>query len=139
MKDKAFLSLTALFFLIFLAGIAIVTLEKPTSLMLRAKNENPSTLKSFAVAFPQVGPLGSQIKVSVYVRDNNGAILSGRPVKLSTDNSAVTITPGDTQNTNNIGMAEFFITTKEAGKVQLIAVDINSNTTIVNIPSVEFR
>lgn len=139
MKDKAFLSLSVLFFFIFFAGIAILTLEKPTSLLLRAKDENPSPLKSFAVAFPQVGPTGSQIKVSVYMRDINGGILAGRPVKLSSDNPTITITPADTQNTNNIGMAEFFLTGSTAGKIQLTAVDVKSNTAIVNIPSVEFR
>jgi hypothetical protein len=139
MKDKAFLSLSVLFLLFFFAGIAVLTLEKPTSFLLRAKTENPSPLKSFAIAFPQVGAVGTKIKVSVYTRDVNGKVLSNRRVKLEAPNSNIAISPSNTVNTNDIGMAEFFITSTEAGTVQLSATDVNSNTVIVNIPSVEFR
>ena len=138
MKDKTFLSLSLLFFLVFSVGIAILTLETPISKILRAKDENPSPLKSFAVAFPQVGTVGNQIKVSVYLRDVNGTVLPNRQIKLSSSLSSTAITPSDTQNTNDIGMAQFFITATATGKAQLTATDVGSKTAIVNIPTVEF-
>lgn len=138
MNDKKFLVLSGLFFLIFFAGIAVITLEQPTSQILRAKNENPSPLKSFAIIFPQVGKVGDKIKVSVYIRDVNGTILTNRSVKLATNPVTVDITPSDTQTTNSLGMSQFFVSSKIPGKVEIIATDLNSNTSVANIPSIEF-
>ncbi len=126
--------------------MSTMVLDKPTSQILRAKNVNPSPLKSFVVIFPQVGvagvegtePLPTKIKVSVFIRDVNGSVLSGRSVRLSSAVTGINITPSDTQTTDNIGQAQFFITSAAAGKVQLSVVDVGSNTSIVNIPTVEF-
>lgn len=146
MKDKKFITLSALFFLIFIAGIGILIIEKPASNLLRAKNEAPSPLKSFAVVFPQVGVVtipgstnkGTQIKVSVYMRDVNGSVLADRTVKLSSSLPSVIISPSDTQVTNNIGQAQFTITSASSGKATLTATDVSSNTSVVNIPTAEF-
>ena|SRR3990170_9094965 len=139
MKDKKFLALSALFFLMFFAGTAIITLEQPTSQLLRARTENPSPLKSFAVAFPQVGVVNStKIKVSVYIRDVSGTQLGNRSVKLSATGTGVTFDPSDTLTTNSIGEAQFFMQSSKPGKIQLTATDVESNMSIVNIPTVEF-
>jgi hypothetical protein len=146
MKDKTFVILLVLFFLIFLTGIMAVTLDKPLSNLLKAANVAPSTDKSFGAVFPQVGTIGEEngpkkptkIKVSVYMRDASGGVLSGRKVKLSPSPSDVTIDPSDTQNTNNIGQAEFFITSKKPGIIKFIATDTSTNIAISNIPSAEF-
>lgn len=146
MKDKKFLALSSLFFLLFVVGMATVTLNKPLSGLLRAKNVAPSALKSFIIAFPQKGSTGvegspkppTKIKVSVYIRDVNGSVLPGRSVKLVASLPSVVIAPSDTQTTNNLGMAQFFITAKAPGKTTLTATEIASNTTIANAPTIEF-
>lgn len=145
MKDKKFAALSLLFFLLFFAGIVTVAMQKPTSQILRAKNVNPSPLKSFIIVFPQIGTAGNensdkkptQIKVSVYIRDESGSVLSGRSVQLTTS-PAVTTKPADTVSTDNIGMAQFFISSSQKGTVKLTATDVASNTTVANSPTVEF-
>lgn len=138
MTDKKFLTLSGLFFLIFFAGVAVITLEKPTSQILRAKNENPSPLKSFAVVFPQVAAVNNKVKVSVYMRDVNGTVLANRTVQLATNPTTVEITPSNNQTTDNIGMAQFFISSKDPGKIEILATDLASNTALANLPTVEF-
>lgn len=147
MKDKTFVTLAGLFFLIFFGGVIAVTLEKPTlNFLTRASTVNPSPFKSFAVVFPQVGVAANaqsgkeptKIKVSVYIRDVNGTVLPNRTVKLATLSASVNITPSDTQSTNTIGQAQFFITANTPGTVNLTVTDVASNTTVVNVPSVEF-
>jgi len=145
MKDKKFLALSSFFFLLFIVGMLVLTFDKPTSSILRAKNATPSPLKSFAIVFPQVGTAGEEgsakpptkIKVSVYIRDINGNALSSRSVKLSS-NPSTSITPADTQTTNDFGMTQFFITSKTSAKVQLTATDVASNTSVSNIPTIDF-
>lgn len=145
MKDKKFLALSSLFFLLFMVGMATITLNKPLSGLLRAKNVAPSALKSFIIAFPQKGSAGvegsqppTKIKVSVYVRDVNGSVLPGRSVKMAASLPSVVIAPSDTQTTNELGMAQFFITAKAPGKTTLTATDVVNNTTITNAPTIEF-
>lgn len=146
MKDKKFLLLSSFFFLVFIAAMSTMFLDKPTSQILRAKNTIPSPLKSFAIIFPQIGVAASEddinkatrIKVSVFLRDINGEVLPSRTVKLSTSLSGTQITPADTQNTDSIGQAQFFITSQAAGKAQLTITDVSSNTNIVNVPTIEF-
>jgi len=117
MKDKAFLNLSILFFIIFFAGIAIITLDKPTSQLLRAANVEPSPLKSFAVVFPQTGKVadiqnpdsGTKIKAVITIRDVQGNALPNRTVKLSSNLAGTLINPSDTQTTSDIGQATYFI------------------------------
>ncbi len=145
MKDKTFAALSLLFFLLFFAGIVTVALQKPTNQILRAKNVNPSPLKSFIIVFPQIGTTGNensdkkptQIKVSVYIRDESGSVLPGRSVQLTTS-PTVTTKPADTVSTDNLGMAQFLISASEKGTVKLTATDISSNTTVANSPTVDF-
>ncbi|MBI3380283.1 Ig-like domain-containing protein [Candidatus Gottesmanbacteria bacterium] len=145
MKDRKFLALTSFFFLLFFAGIATVALQKPTNQILRAKNVNPSPLKSFIIVFPQIGVAGdegsdkkpTQIKVSVFIRDEGGSVLPGRSVQLATTPTS-SIKPADTVSTDNLGMAQFFITSNTAGTVKLTATDLGSNTSVSNSPTVEF-
>lgn len=145
MKDKKFLALASFFFLLFFAGIATVALQSPISQVLRAKNVNPSPLKSFIIVFPQVGVAGdeastnkpTQIKVSVFMRDQGGSVLPGRSVQLTTSPSA-NIKPADTVSTDNLGMAQFFISSSQTGTVKLTATDLASNTSVSNAPTVEF-
>ncbi len=145
MKDKKFIALISLFFLLFIAGIATVTLQQPTSQVLRAKSSNPSALKSFIIVYPQIGIAGdetsdkkpTQVKVSVFIRDESGAVLSGRSVQLSTS-PAVNIKPADTVSTDNVGMAQFFLTSSATGTVKISATDLTSSTVISNSPTVEF-
>src|SRR3989338_8129832 len=83
MKDKTFLILAGLFFLLFFGGIVTFALQKPSSTILRAKNTAPSPLKSFVVVFPQVSRIGEKVKVTVTMRDISGQILPNRSVRLS--------------------------------------------------------
>ncbi len=106
---------------------------------------NTSPLKSFIIVFPQIGTVGNvgtdkkptQIKVSVFIRDEGGSVLSGRSVQLTTS-PAVVVKPADTVSTDNLGMAQFFISASEKGIVKLTATDISSNTTVANSPTVDF-
>lgn len=138
MKDKKFIALASVFFLLFFAAIVTTTLNKPLSNLLRAKNVNPSPLKSFAVVFPQTSTVGNKIKVSVYIRDVNGAVLPNRSVTMSSSLSSVSFAPSDTQLTNELGMAQFSMSSTTAGKIQLTAVDAETKTSVVNIPTAEF-
>lgn len=146
MKDKKFIALSSIFFLLFTVGIGVLSLNKPISKLLKAQNVTPSPLKSFVIVFPQKAKIGrentsdpsSKIKVSVYIRDINGSVLANRSVKVTTSLPDVTFTPSDTQNTNELGMAHFFITSPVAGETKITAVDVTSNTTIVNTPTIEF-
>ena len=139
MKDKTFTALSGIFFLLFIIGVGAVTLNEPISTMLRAKNVAPSPLKSFGVVFPQIASTGrSNVKVSVYIRGVDGSILANRSVKLSAEPAVVTIAPSDSAITNEIGQAEFTLTSDSTGKIKLKAQETTSNTDIINIPSVEF-
>lgn len=145
MKDKTFVTLAVLFFLLFLTGIAALTLNTPLSGILRARNVTPSPLKSFGVVFPQVGNAGienspkkpTNIRVSVYIRDVNGSVIPGRVVKLAASSSDVTIKPSDTQTTDKIGQAQFTVTSPVKGIVKFTATDTESNTVISNIPTAQ--
>lgn len=139
MKDKKFLTLTSMFFLLFAAAMTTILFNKPTSQILRAKNSVPSPLKSFVIIFPQLGVAGTtKLKVSVFMRDVSGNVLADRSVKLTSNPSNLNITPSDTMNTDNIGQAQFFITSETAGKVTLAVTDVASNTSISSVPTVEF-
>jgi hypothetical protein len=142
MKDKTFLALSALFFIVFIIGVSTVALNSsPFSNILKAKDVTPSPLKSFGVVFPQVAPAGvnsAKVKVSVYIRGVDGSILPNRNVKLQADMPEVVIEPSDTAVTNNIGQAEFMIKSNTAGTAKLLAKETGSNIEIVNIPTVEF-
>ncbi len=137
MKDKTFVTLAGLFFLLFIIGIAALTLNQPLSGILRARNVTPSPLKSFGVVFPQVGSAGTGIRVSVYVRDVNGSVIPNRLVKLAASSSDVIIKPSDTQTTDNIGQAQFTVTSPVKGIVKFTATDTESNTVISNIPTAQ--
>lgn len=148
MKDKKFVALASLFFLLFFVAMVITTLNQPISRFLRATNSTPSALKSFVIAFPQVAKISdgsnpetsAKIKVSVYIRDNNGTGIPNRSVKLLSADSSVTIMPGDTNTTNAKGFAEFYITSITPGKIELSAVDVESKIEVAsaNIPTIEF-
>lgn len=138
-KDKTFTALSGIFFLLFVIGIGAVTLNKPLSTMLRAKDVKPSPLKSFGVVFPQIATIGTtQVKVSVYVRGVDGAILPKKNIKLTSDPAVISVAPSDTQVTNDIGQAQFTVSSQTEGKIKLIAQETTSNTQIINIPTVEF-
>jgi len=137
-KDKKFWALSLGFFLLFLIAMGIVTLNQPISYLLRARNVTPSPSKSFVMVFPQVAPINTKVKVSVYIRDVNGVSLPNRRVKVSTDVSGVSFMPSDTQTTNEIGMAQFSMVSASNGRVKISAIDMESNTNIINTPSVEF-
>lgn len=146
MKDKKFLALSSLFFLLFIGAMSTILMSRPTSQILRAKNSVPSPLKSFVIVFPQVGVAGSdtsinkptKIKVSVFMRDVNGNLLPGRTIRLSSNPPNINIIPSDTLTTDNIGQAQFFITSETTGKIQLIASDTVTSTNIASVPTVEF-
>lgn len=139
MKDKKFITLASIFFMLFLVGITLLAVEYPMSQMLRATNVAPSPLKSFATVFPQIGQVGSEIKVSVYMREVNGRVLPNHQVHLTVSESHITIAPSDTQTTNDIGQADFFLTSSAPGVFKLTVTEASSNVEIVNIPTVEFR
>ena len=146
MKDKTFLTLTIVFFFVLIFVIAELTLDKPLSKTLRASSVAPSPLKSFAVVFPQVVQTGVEngeikpqtVKVSVIIRDKNGELLPDRSVKLTSSLDATTIKPSDTQITNNIGQAIFYVSSSAPGTVKFSAFDVASEMEIANIPSVDF-
>lgn len=135
MKDKKFLFLAGLFFLIFLIGIGIVTLRGPTSSFLKAKNTLPSSEKSFAIIFPQVG---RKIKVTVTMRDADGNAIAGREVKVSASLPEAAIAPTDTQTTDEKGQSYYTITSDTPGKATLEIIDVGANIILTNVPSVEF-
>src|SRR3989344_1808668 len=138
MKDKAFITLAVMFFLIFFMGVGIVAFNEPLSNMIRAKDEKPSADKSFGVVFPQVAKTGDKVKVSIYIRDVSGNVLANRSIKLAAVQGTVQVAPSDTLATNDIGQAEFSITTSNPGTVKLAASDLSSNTQVNNIPTIEF-
>lgn len=146
MKDKKFLALSLFFFLLFFLGISAVTLEKPISQILRASSVNPSATKSFVIVYPQIGSIGDQnspnpptrVKVTVYIRDVNGTVIPNRSVKLSTSLSSILISPANQLTTDSLGMAQFFLSSNAPGIAKLTAVDVTSNMSIQNIPTVEF-
>lgn len=139
MKDKKFLALSSIFFLLFIIGMLSLTLQKPASQLLKAMNVVPSPLKSFIIVYPQVVPAGDrQIKVSVYLRDVNSNVLPDREIQLIGSPGSINISPAQSQITNDLGMAQFYITSNVPGEVQITAADVASGTTIVNSPSVEF-
>ena len=146
MKDKTFIALSGIFFLLFFIGIGALTLNTPLSNILKAKNIAPSPHKSFAVAFPQIASIGDplknrdpvKIKVSVYIRGVDGSILSNRTVKLAAEPPIVSIEPSDTQTTNDIGQAQFYVSSHQEDQVKLMAKELTSNIDIINIPTVEF-
>lgn len=140
MKDKKFLALSSIFFLLFFVAMTVLTLNKPASTILRASTATVAPAKSFATAFPYTGVAGTtKVKFNVYLRDVNGAVFKNRSVKVTASSQDVTISPKDTLNTNDeAGMAQFFITSSSPGLIQLTVVDVQSNTSILNVPSVEF-
>lgn len=146
MKDKKLVVLATIFFLLFIVGVAVVALQKPTTQVLRAKNSNPSALKSFIIAFPQIATAGDEnsseknakVKVSVFIRDESGDVLPARSVLLSTS-PPVTIKPAESVVTDNLGNAQFFISSSVPGIVKLTATETSSNTIVSNNPTVEFR
>lgn len=135
MKDKKFLLLSGLFFLVFLIGITLVALRGSTSTFLKAKSSVPSSDKSFAIVFPQ---MGKNIKVIVTIRDADGNILSGRQTKVATSLAGVTIDPSDTQMTDEKGQATYTLTSTITGKATLSVMDVDANLTLANVPSIEF-
>lgn len=146
MRDRIFIGLSGLFFLLFFALVGTVTLERPLTNILRARTVAPSPLKSFVAAFPQTtgidhGETGEKpvpIKLSVYIRDVAGDSLPNREVKLVASLADVSVVPGETQTTNETGLAQFFLTSRRAGTVTLTVTDVQSNIAIVNVPTVEF-
>lgn len=145
MKDRKFVALSSFFFLLFIAGIITVAIQQPTSQVLRAKTGNVSALKSFMIVFPQIAVAGDEtagkkptsVKVSVFIRDENGTVMPGRTVRLVTE-PAASVKPGDTISTDDLGMSQFFITSATPGTVKLTATDVASNTAISSAPTVEF-
>lgn len=127
-----------MFFLLFFMGVGVIAFNEPLSNLIRAKDVSPSPLKSFGVVFPQVAKTGEKVKVSIYIRDVSGNVLSNRSIKLAAAAGSIQVSPSDTLATNNIGQAEFSITTADEGTVKLTASDMGSNTTVINIPTVEF-
>lgn len=139
MKDKKFLILSSAFFLLFIIGMLSLTLDKPTSQILRASNAVPSPLKSFVIVYPQTTQAREgKIKVTVYLRDASSNVLPNRNILLASSPNNIDITPSQTLNTDNLGMAQFMISSKNPGKVVILATDAASGTTISNTPSVEF-
>lgn len=136
MKDKPFLVLAGLFFILFVGMLTMYVL--PSGSTIRAKSAAVSPLKSFAIIFPQVTTIGSSVKVTVTVRDVNGSVLPNRAIQLSGDTGVLSITPSATQSTNENGQAEFFVSSSTAGQIHLKATELAGNVSIVNIPSVEF-
>ena len=140
MKDKKFLALSSIFFLLFFVGMTVVTINGPASTILRASTATVSPVRSFAMPYPNTGVAGStKIKFSVYLLDVNGVIFKNRSVKVVAPNSDITISPSDTQNTNDTaGMAQFFISSKSPGIFKMTVLDASTNTPIQNVPSIEF-
>lgn len=147
MKDKTFIILSGLFFLLFFGGVIAVALGGPiTGLFIRATDAIPSPVKSFAIIFPQVGVVSDEssgnpstkLKVTVYLRDENGTLIPNRAVKISSDSKAVSFTPGEVQNTNSIGQAQFFMTSSLPGQFELSITDVKANIPVANVPTVEF-
>lgn len=136
MKDKKFVALLSIFFILFLAGITLLAVEKPATQILRAKSSAPSPLKSFAIVFPQVTSVGKEVKVSVFVREVNGRVLPNRQVQLTASPPQVEVKPAEALTTNDLGQAEFIISSDTPGQIKLTAVELESNISISNIPSV---
>ena len=139
MKDKKFLILSSIFFLLFILGMVNLTLDKPTSQILRASNATPSPLKSFVTVNPQMTHVfDGKIQITVYLRDANTNVLPNRNIQLAFVPNTIDITPSEALNTDNLGMAKFEISSKYPGKVQITATDLASGISVANIPGVEF-
>lgn len=139
MKDKPFLVLSGLFFLLFLGGMMMFAMTQTgPSTILKATNAAVSPLKSFVIVFPQVASAGTKIKVTVTLRDVNGVAIPSRSVQLASSSIPLSITPVNIQVTDENGQAQFFITSNTAGTAQLTATELSGNVSIVNIPTAQF-
>ena len=119
--------------------------DKPLSQFLHAQTATVSASKSFFTAIPQVGSVDANsnsqsqdIKVDVYIRDENGGVMPDRTVKLSTDLPSVTITPSDLQKTDNLGKAAFILKSKTPGRANISVEETTSGKTLTQKLSVEF-
>lgn len=154
MKDKAFTTLSGLFFLLFFIGITAVALEQPLrSTFIRAKNAVPHPVKSAVFISPQIGKIGDEetplkpqkITVSVFLRDAASQAISGTKVELAVrlapeaPTGAVTVSPGGSTTDEN-GLAKFILTAKKSGKARITVIDLEKNSPIdiQSIPTVEF-
>ncbi len=122
----------------FIFGMGTLMLQNPISNLIQATTSTPSENKSFLTAIPQVGTIHQTIKVTVYIRNDDGDLLPQKSVKLSTDLPGVTVSPQDTQVTDENGKAEFTLTSSSPGTAQLTAIETSSGITVKNTVSVEF-
>lgn len=147
MSDNKFIILSSVFFLMFIFGMGTLFVEKPLSNFLNAATATVSVDKSLITAIPQVCSLSNtspnfcpdkKIRVDVYIRNEKGSLLAKKTVKLSTNLPNVSIHPTDTQNTNEGGKAEFFLTSTIPGIADLTVVETTSGKTINQHLSVVF-
>lgn len=136
MKDKKFIILSSIFFLLFIFSIGSLLIGNPLSNYIKAATVTVSASKSIITALPQACSVSNnapfpcaekKIKVDVYVRSEGGDLIPNRTVQLSTQNGIadkITISPSGNQITNTFGKAEFILSSDTIGKTDLIAKDI---------------
>lgn len=118
--------------------------ERPISQFLRAQNAVVSETKSFFTAIPQVGVTEStsadpkDIKVDVYIRDENGNSMPQKTVTLTTDLPSVSITPSSNQTTDELGKASFILKSTSPGTANISVEETTSGTILSQKLSVEF-
>ena len=154
MKEKKFIILTGFFFLVFVLGVGVLTLEQPLSRFLRASNVTPPSPKKsiILVTSPSRVAVNNPVNILVTVRGEDTKVLpAGRRVRLfaymngDPNPSTVTITPNkavsdqpNTGETEDVG-AKFTITSSATGIVTLRVTDItDKEINLGNNPTVEF-
>ena len=138
MNDKKFIILSSIFFLIFIFGMGFLIADRPVSQFLRAQNQTVSPTKSFFTAIPQVSNKSQEIKVDVFIRDEDGNVMPKQSVKISTDLSSVTYSPGETQATDDLGKASFILKSASPGTANIRVEETTSKTVLSQNLSVEF-
>ena len=118
-------------------------MEKPVSQFLRAQTAVVSPTKSFFTAIPQVGAVeGAQanpkdIKVDVYIRDEDGNSMPQKTVNLTTDLPSVVIEPS-VKETDDLGKATFILKSSQVGTANINVEETTSGTKLTQKLSVEF-
>lgn len=129
----------------FIFGMGFLIADRPVSQFLRAQNQTVSPSKSFFTAIPQASSTeGSEkaetkeIKVDVFIRDENGNVIPNKTVKISTDLPQITYSPADTQTTDDLGKASFILKSPSPGTANITVSETTSGTTLSQKLSIQF-
>jgi len=135
--DSKFIIVSLIFFVLFIFVLGSVVLESPIRSFVKAREAVTSPAKSFMVIWPLTLPAdGKSIsKVSVFLRNDKEEALAGKTARLTS--TVGTVKPAQVQ-TDNIGKADFQITSDTPGNAVLSVSDTETNTPLSQQISIEF-